>query len=124
VPLLLLLLLLFPWSAPTNAALANIWLTELVKPEFQGCGHIRLMLTPATAAAAAAAAAATCSAPTNAALVNTWLTELAKPEFQGCRHIRLMLTCATAAAAAAAGGGGAFFMQCSYKCCSGQHMAD
>jgi hypothetical protein len=23
-----------------------MWLTELVKPEFQGCGHIRLQLTP------------------------------------------------------------------------------
>jgi hypothetical protein len=32
------------YSAPTDAAAANIWLTELIKPEFQGCGHILLTL--------------------------------------------------------------------------------
>lgn len=35
-----------PEVAPTNSTAAALWLAELVKPEFQGCGHIRLQLTP------------------------------------------------------------------------------
>jgi hypothetical protein len=44
--LLLLLLLFHTCSGPRDPAAAANWLSELVKPEFQGCGHIRLQLTP------------------------------------------------------------------------------
>jgi hypothetical protein len=29
---------------PTDAKAANIWLQYLSKAEYQGCGHVRLML--------------------------------------------------------------------------------
>jgi hypothetical protein len=31
---------------PSDPETAQKWLTQLVNPEFQGCGHIRLQLTP------------------------------------------------------------------------------
>ena len=35
---------IFPWDEPENNTDINIWMEEFVKPEHQGCGHVRLLL--------------------------------------------------------------------------------
>jgi hypothetical protein len=37
----------FPFQGPEGKAAQDSWLNALTRPEFNGCGHIRLQLSPA-----------------------------------------------------------------------------